>query len=94
MGSISAAFSLVSFIAGLFCARLKTAVIAGAVPAFLYGALVVIGLWDKLPDADLAYLGGWLTGACFLIVLPAILGSYLRRGIGALLRRLKGNQAV
>ena len=33
MGSISAAFSLVSFVAGLFCVRLKTALIAGAIPA-------------------------------------------------------------
>ncbi len=43
---ISAAFSLASFVAGLFCTRLKTALIAGAVPALLYAALVVVGLWD------------------------------------------------
>lgn len=35
MGSISGTFALAAFIAGLFCTRLKTALIAGAVPAFL-----------------------------------------------------------
>ena len=58
MGSISGAFALAAFIAGLFCTRLKTALIAGAVLALLYAALVVIGLWDKLADADLSYFAG------------------------------------
>ena len=58
MGSISGAFALAAFIAGLFCTRLKTALIAGAVPALLYAALVVVGLWDMLGDADLPYLPG------------------------------------
>ena len=90
MGSISGAFALAAFIAGLFCTRLKTAASAGAVPALLYAALVVIGLWDKLADADLSYLTGWLMGACLLILLPAIVASYLRRGATALLRRARG----
>jgi len=46
MGSISGGFALVAFIGGLFCARLKTAAIVGAVPALLHGLLVVVGLWD------------------------------------------------
>jgi hypothetical protein len=44
----------VAFIAGLFCKRLKTAAVAGVLPAFLYAALVVIGLWDTLANADLS----------------------------------------
>jgi hypothetical protein len=90
MGSISGTFALVAFIAGLFCTRLKTAAIAGAAPALLYAALVVIGLWDKLADADLSYLAGWLMGTCLLIFLPAIIASYLRRGTATLLRRARG----
>jgi hypothetical protein len=35
MGSISAAFALIAFNGGLFCRRLKTALIVGAVPAVL-----------------------------------------------------------
>jgi hypothetical protein len=53
MGSISGAFTLAAFIVGLFCTRFKMAALAGALPAFLYAALVVIGLWDTLADADL-----------------------------------------
>jgi hypothetical protein len=35
MGSISGAFALIAFIGGLFCRRLKTALIVSAVPAVL-----------------------------------------------------------
>jgi hypothetical protein len=94
MGSISGAFTLATFIAGLFCRRLKTAALAGVAPAILYAALVVIGLWDTLADADLFYLAGWLTGACLVIVLAAIFASYLRRGIGALIHRVRGTPRV
>ena len=87
MGSISSAFALVAFIGGLFCRRLKTALIVGAVPALVYAVLVVIGLWDVLPGADLPYLLGWLTGSCLVIVLFAILASYLRRGVAWLFGR-------
>ena len=90
MGSVSSAFSIISFVAGLFCTRLRTALIGGAVPALLYAGLVVVGLWDKLADADLFYLAGWLAGACLLSVLPAIVASYLRRGAGALIHRVRG----
>ncbi len=90
MGSISAAFSLVSFVAGLFCVRLKTALIAGAVPALLYVALVVVGLWGILGDVDVPYFLGILTASCLAILLPAVVASYLRRGIGALVQRFKG----
>jgi hypothetical protein len=81
MGSISGAFALVVLIGGLFCRRLKTALIVGAAFALIYAVLVVIGLWDLLPGADLAYLLGWLTGSCLVIVLFAILAHYLRRGV-------------
>jgi len=94
MGSISAVFSLVSFILGLFCTRLKTAIIAGAVPALAYVGLVLIGLRNVLAGADLAYLGGWLTGSALAVLLPAVIASYLRRGIGALIRRAKGKEAA
>jgi hypothetical protein len=93
MGSISAAFSLVSFIAGLFCTRLKTALVAGAIPALLYAALVVIGLWDILGDVDVPYFLGILTGSMLAILLPAVIASYLRRGTAALIRRLRSAQA-
>jgi hypothetical protein len=89
MGSISAVFSLVSFVAGLFCTRLKTALIAGAIPALLYAALVVVGLRDILGDVDVPYFLGMLTGASLAILLPAVIASYLRRGTAALIRRLK-----
>ena len=74
--------ALVSFIAGLFCTRLKTALIAGAVPALLYAALVVVGLWDILGDVDVPYFLGILTASILAILLPAVIASYLRRGIG------------
>jgi hypothetical protein len=90
MGSISGAFALAAFIGGLFCRRLRTALIVGGVPALLYALLVVIGLWDMLGDADLPHLLGWLTGSCLAILLFAIIAFYLRRGIGALLRRPPG----
>jgi hypothetical protein len=93
MGSIGAAFSLVSFVAGLFCTKLKTALIAGAVPALLYAGLVVIGLWDILGDVDVPYFAGILTGASLAILLPAVIASYLRRGMAALVRRVRRAQA-
>ena len=90
MGSISGGFALVAFIGGLFCARLKTAAIVGAVPALLHGPLVVVGLWDMLADANLPYVLGALTASCLAILLLAILAYYMRRGIGALFRRQPG----
>jgi hypothetical protein len=90
MGSIGAAFSLAAFVAGLFCTRLKTALIAGAVPALLYVALVVVGLWDILGDVDVPYFLGILTASFLAILLPVILASYLRRGARALFHRFKG----
>jgi hypothetical protein len=93
MGSISAAFSFVSFVAGLFCVRLKTALIAGAIPALLYAALVVVGLWDILDGVDVPYFLGILTASMLAILLPAVIASYLRRGTAALIRRLRGSQA-
>jgi protein-S-isoprenylcysteine O-methyltransferase Ste14 len=79
MGSISGAFTLAAFIVGLFCTRFKMAALAGALPAFLYAALVVIGLWHPRRCRSF-FLSGWLTGACLVIVLAAIIASYLRRG--------------
>jgi hypothetical protein len=90
MGSISGAFALAAFIGGLFCQRLRTALIAGAVPALLYALLVLVGLWDLLADANLPYLLGALTGACLAIFGAAVFAYYLRRGIGALFRRQPG----
>ena len=90
MGSIGGAFALASFVGGLFCTRLTTASIAGAVPALLYALLVVIGLWDILSDVKMPYFLGILTAASLAIFLPAILASYLRRGASALFRRFKG----
>jgi hypothetical protein len=87
MGSISGAFALTAFIGGLFCRRLKTALILGAVPALLYVALVIIGLWNVLSDTDVAYLLGSLTGAVLVILLFAVLGYYLRRGVARIFRR-------
>jgi len=71
VGSISGAFALIAFIGGLFCRRLKTALIVGAAPAVLYVALVIVGLWNVLPNTDLAYLLGSLVGACLVILLFA-----------------------
>jgi hypothetical protein len=56
MGSISGAFALVAFIGGLFCRRLKIALIVGGVLALLDALLVIIGLWDLLAGANLPYL--------------------------------------
>jgi biotin transporter BioY len=55
---IGVGFLLASALAGLLCRRLKTALIAGATPALLYGLLVTVGLWHVLGDADLTYLLG------------------------------------
>jgi hypothetical protein len=78
---------LIAFIGGLFCRRLKTALIVGAVPAVLYVALVIIGLWNILPNTDLAYVLGSLTGAILVILLFAALGYCLRRGVARIFRR-------
>jgi hypothetical protein len=87
---ISGAFALASFIAGLFCRRLRTALIVGAAFALLYAVLVVIGLWHLLADADLPYLLGALTGACLVIFAAAVLAFYLRRGVAKLFARPSG----
>ncbi|HEX2447629.1 MAG TPA: hypothetical protein VHK26_05520 [Methyloceanibacter sp.] len=87
MGSIAGSFALIAFIGGLFCRRLRTASIAGAVPALLYGLLVVIGLWDILGDANLPFILGALAAVCLAILLAAVLASLLRRGIAALFGR-------
>jgi hypothetical protein len=84
---VTTAFSLAAFIAGLFCTRLKFALIGGAALTLGYAALVLIGLWHLLGDADLPYLLGMLTAWCLTIFVPAILGYGLRRGAGWLLRR-------
>jgi protein-S-isoprenylcysteine O-methyltransferase Ste14 len=87
MGSIGGAFALASFIGGLFCRRIRPAVIAGAAVALLYALLVLIGLWHLLADANLAYLLGALTGACLVIFAAAMLGWGLRRGAAWMLLR-------
>jgi hypothetical protein len=89
MGSISGAFALASFIGGLFCRRPRTAVIVGGAVALLYALLVLIGLWDLLADANLAYLLGALTGACLVIFAASVLALYMRRSIVWLVGRLR-----
>ena len=63
MGAIRIAFSLASLVGGLFCTRLKTVAIAGALSALLYATLVTIGRWEILGDADMPSLLGMLTAA-------------------------------
>ena len=87
MGSIGGAFALASFIGGLFCRRLGTALIVGAAFALPYAVLILIGLWDLLAGANLPYLLGALTGAGLVIFAAAILAFYLRRGAARLLGR-------
>jgi hypothetical protein len=77
-------FMLASALAGLVCRRLKLALIAGAIPALLYGLLVLLGLWHVLGDANLPYLLGALTAFCLAIVAAAVLGYGLRRGLARL----------
>jgi hypothetical protein len=89
MSSISGAFALASFIGGLFCRRLRTALISGGVLALLYALLVFIGLWDLLADANLPYLLGALTGACLVIFAAAVLAFYMRRSVVWLIGRLR-----
>ena len=90
MGSIGGAFALASFIGGLFCRRVGPAVIVGGAVALLYALLVLIGLWDLLADANLAYLLGALTGACLVIFAAALLGWCLRRGAVRAFGRFSG----
>ena len=75
---------LASALAGLVCRRLKLALIAGAIPALLYGLLVLLGLWHLLGDANLPYLLGALTAFCLAIAAAAVLGYGLRRGLALL----------
>ena len=75
---IAASFLLASALAGLACRRLKTALVAGAIPALLYGLLVMLGLWHLLDDANLPYLLGALTAFCLAILAAAVLGFGLR----------------
>jgi hypothetical protein len=81
---IAASFLLASALAGLLCRRLKTALIAGAVPALVYGLLVMLGLWHLLDDANLPYFLGALTAFCLAILAAAVLGFGLRRGLASL----------
>ena len=78
---MSGALALAAFIGGLFCRRLKIALIAGGVPALVYAALVVVGLWHLLADANLFYLLGALTAFCLAILAAAVLGFGLRRAL-------------
>jgi hypothetical protein len=78
---IAAGFLLASALAGLLCRRLKTALVAGAVPALGYGLLVLLGLWHLLTDANLPYLVGTLSAFCLAILAAAVLGFGLRRGL-------------
>ena len=78
---IAVSFLLASALAGLVCRRLKTALVAGAVPALLYGLLVLLGLWHLLDDANLPYLLGALTAFCLAILAAAVLGFGLRRAL-------------
>lgn len=89
MGSISGGFALVTFIAGLFCRRVRTAVIVGTAFALLYALLVLIGLWDLLADANLPYLLGALAGACLVIFAASVLAFYMRRSVVWLVGRLR-----
>ncbi len=77
-------FLLASSLAGLLCRRLKTALIAGAIPALLYGLLVVVGLWHVLGDADLPYVLGALIAFCLVILAAAVLAYGLRRALVSL----------
>jgi hypothetical protein len=81
---IGVGFLLASSLAGLLCRRLKTALIAGATPALLYGLLVTVGLWHVLGDADLTYLLGALTAFCLVILAAAVLAYGLRRALAIL----------
>jgi hypothetical protein len=81
---IAVSFLLASALAGLLCRRLKTALVAGAVPALGYGLLVLLGLWHLLTDANLPYLLGALTAFCLAILAAAVLGFGLRRGLASL----------
>lgn len=74
-------FLLASALSGLVCRRLKTALIAGAVPALGYGLLVLLGLWHLLDDANLPYLLGALTAFCLAILAAAVVGFGLRRAL-------------
>jgi len=68
-------------LAGLVCRRLKTALVAGAILALLYGLLVVVGLWHLLDDANLPYLLGALTAFCLAIMAPALLAHGAREPV-------------
>ena len=81
---IAVCFLSASCLAGLVCRRLKTALVAGAIPALLYGLLVVVGLWHLLDDANLPYLLGALTAFCLAILAPALLAHGLRRALVSL----------
>jgi hypothetical protein len=87
MGSITGALLVTSFIGGLFCQRVRTALIVGGAVALIYAALVVIGLWRLLADANLPYLLGALVAFCLTIALPAVLACTLRRLAGLWLDR-------
>jgi hypothetical protein len=68
---------LASFIFGLLCRRLSTALIVGGTLALAYATLVMIGLWQLIPDENLLYLFGALAVACLTILLPAVAASAL-----------------
>jgi len=81
---IAVSFLSASCLTGLVCRRLKTALVAGAILALLYGLLVVVGLWHLLDDANLPYLLGALTAFCLAIMAPALLAHGLRRALVSL----------
>jgi len=50
----------------------------------LYVALVIIGLWNVLPNTDLAYVLGSLTGAILVILLFAAAIAFAAASLGSL----------
>ena len=85
--SINGLFGLAAIIGGLFCKRLKTAVIVGLGVALAYAALILIVLGSDLSNVDMANLLGRLIGAGLMMIVFAVLAYSVRLGIAAFFRR-------
>lgn len=85
--TLNGLFGLAAIVGGLFCKRLKTALIVGLCVALAYAALVLLALGGDFSNIDVAYFLGRLVGAGLMMIVFAVLAYSVRRGIAAFFRR-------
>jgi hypothetical protein len=85
--TINGLFGLAAIVGGLFCKRLKTALIVGLGVALTYAAQVLLALGGDFSNVDVANFSGRLVGAGLMMIVFAVLAYSVRRGIAAFFHR-------